>query len=134
MRAVLAFLFVLSTSPVFAQTFTASDPMTVDILRGYDLVGRATLTPDAPGDELVFRNKLWKHVVLVGVTHATKSGPNGQYQTPGLCLEPAQAFDVALVDGALVIADINGDRIDDLVLSTNGKAQALMGSGLSTCR
>lgn len=134
MRAVLAFVFVLAASPVFAQTFTASDPMTVDILRGYDLVGRATLTPDTPGDELVFRSKLWRHVVLVGVTHASKSGPNGQYPTPGLCLEPAQAFDVALVDGALVIADINGDRIDDLVVSHGGRAQALMGSGLTTCR
>jgi hypothetical protein len=134
MRAVLAFVFVLAASPVFAQSFTATDPMTVDILRGYDLAGKATLTPDTPGDELVFRNKLWKHVVLIGVAHASKSGPNGQYPTAGLCLEPAQAFDVALVDGALVIADINGDRIDDLVLSAGAKAQALMGVGLSACR
>ena len=134
MRLVIACAFVLLSSPVFAQPFAASDPLTVDILRGYDLVGRVTLTPDTPGDELVFRNKLWKHVVLVGVAHAEKSGPNGQYPTPGLCLEPAQAFDVALVDGALVIADINGDRMDDLVLSVGGRAQALMGTGLTSCR
>jgi hypothetical protein len=134
MRAVLAFVFVLAASPSFAQSFTATDPMTVDILRGYDLIGKATLTPDTPGDELVFRNKLWRHVVLVGVAHGSKSGPHGQYPTPGLCLESAQTFDVAMADGTLVIADINGDRIDDLVLSAAGKAQALMGVGLSACR
>jgi len=134
MRALLSFVFVLAASPAFAQTFVATDPMTVDILRGYDLVGRATLTPDTPGDELVFRHKLWRHVVLIGVAHATKSGPNGQYPTPGLCLEPAQAFSEALVEGTLVIADINGDRMDDLVMSLGGKAQALMAAGLSTCR
>lgn len=115
-----------------AQGLTPSAAISVDILRGYELVGPITLTPETPGDELLFRNRIWRHVVVVAVPHASKSGVGGLVNAPGLCIEPAQAF--AFFEPDIAIADVNGDRIDDVIGVKDGQAQVLIGSPLTACR
>jgi hypothetical protein len=132
MRTVLAAAFVLVASTASAQALQPFSPISVDILRGYELVGPITLTPETPGDELLFRNKYWRHVVVVAVPHATKSGVGGLIPAPGLCIEPAQAF--AFFDPQITIADVNGDGLHDVIGIADGKVQPLMGSRLTQCR
>lgn len=131
--ACLLALFV--AAPVSAQTFQPTAPLALDLLRGWALVGRITLTPDTPGDELLFRFGPWGNVVLVAVPHATKSGPLGVWPGPGVCLEAFQAFDdVAMHEGRITIADVNHDGIDDIIGTSGETVQVLYGIGLSACR
>lgn len=132
-RATMAVVMVFGmATAAAAQGLTPSAAISVDILRGYELVGPITLTPNTPGDELLFRNKLWRHVVVVAVPHPSKSGVGGLVNAPGLCIEPAQAF--AFFEPDLTVADINGDRIGDVVGVKDGQAQVLIGSPLTACR
>jgi len=116
-----------------AQTFAPQAPITLDILAGYEPVAKIQASPTRPGDDVLYRNKVWRHVVLVVVpAHPTKHGPNGQYAGPGVCLESAQAF--AIFDPVITIADLTGDGIDDAVGTAGGQTQVLTGLGVSACR
>lgn len=133
MRVVTFALVLALAVPVTAQTLAPQAPAPIDVLSQADLVGPITLTPEKPGDELLFRNKVWRHVVFVAVLHPTKSGPLGVYPVPGLCVEAAQAF--ASADVAVTIADVDGDGKQDVIgTSATGMAQVLKGIGLSACR
>lgn len=133
MRALTLTLALLSAAPATAQTFATGTPVTLDVIGQADIVGAITLTPGVPGDELLFRNKVWRHVVFVAVLHPSKSGPLGAFPQPGLCLEPAQAF--TAVDVALTIADVDADGVDDVVgTSPTGSVQVLKGIRLTVCR
>lgn len=131
--ATFALVLSLFAVPLRAQTFQPTLPVTVDVLTGWALVGPITLTPETPGDELLFQGKLWRNLVVVAVLHPTKSGPMGVNPVPGVCVESALGF--ASPDVALTIADIDGDGKQDVIgTSPNGVAQVLKGIGLSACR
>lgn len=133
MLRTLTLTFLLAGAAADAQTLAPQAVLPIDVLAGADLVGPITLTPERPGDELLFRSKLWRNVVFVAVPHPTKSGPLGVYPVPGLCVESAQAF--ALADVAIAVADVDGDGTQDVIgTSPNGVAQVLKGIGLSACR
>jgi len=133
MRVLTFALLLVAAAAADAQTLAPQAATPIDVLAGADLVGPITLTPEKPGDELLFRSKLWRNVVFVAVPHPTKSGPLGVYPVPGLCVEASQAF--AQPDVALVIADTDGDGKADVIgTSPNGVAQVLKGIGLSACR
>lgn len=133
MRSLTFAAVIASAALASAQTFQAQPPAIIDVVGQAELVGPITLTPDVPGDELLFRNRVWRHVVFVVVPHPAKSGVLGVYQTPGLCIESAQAFSEP--DVALTIADVDGDGRDDVIgTSPNGVAQVLTGMGLTACR
>lgn len=134
MRLVLALVFAFAAVPVSAQTLA---PVTADILRGYEVVGKITAAVDTPGDEILFRSILWRHVFMVGRLHPSKSGTQGIHDTPGLCLESVFALDLSMFDAAVRLLDLNGDGLDDLIATANGTAQMVMSPGplaLSACR
>lgn len=135
MRATLVALVLFAGATVQAQTFQATPPVTLDLLSGWTLVGPITLTPDTPGDELLYRFGPWGNVVIVAVPHPTKSGPFGLWPGPGVCLEAFQHFDdTAMHDGRITIADVNRDGIDDIIGTAGAVTQVLFGIGLSACR
>lgn len=130
----LAALAAALATPAQAQTFATTGPVQVDIAAANDLVGPITLTPDTPGDELLFRGRgFLAATVFVARVHPTKSGPAGVYPVPGLCFEGVQAFQW-MTPERLVITDVNGDRIDDVVGISGARVEVLMGIGLSACR
>lgn len=134
MRPILAFVFVLVSSSVSAQMLA---PVAADILNGYDVVGKITAAPDTAGDEILFRSKLWRHVLMVGRLHPSKSGTHGISNTPGLCLESVFALDLSMFDADIRAMDLNGDGLDDLVATSGGAVQLVMSPGpiaLSACR
>ena len=125
MRFILAVLALAGSFAIaHAQTFAPSVPVVVGVLQHAEPVGKIQASPGRPGDEILYRNKVWKHVVFVVV-------PN---HPTGICLESAQAF--AFFDPVITIIDVNGDGIDDAVgvSPSTGQTQVLTGLGLSACR
>lgn len=131
--ALLVLVLAAAAAPAGAQTLAPTQVVDVDVLGHATLVGAITLTPDTPGDELLFRAAApWDHVVFVAVLHPSKSGPLGAVPVAGLCVEAS----VALALGApqLTIADVDGDRIDDVLATSSGRAEVVRGIGLAACR
>mgnify|MGYP000853220935 CR=1 FL=1 len=135
MRIVLLVLVLAAAAaPAAAQTLAPTQGVVdVDVLGHATLVGPITLTPDAPGDELLFRAAApWDHVVFVAVLHPAKSGPLGAFPVAGLCVEASVAL--ALDAPQITIADVDGDRIDDVIATRGGRAEVVRGIGLAACR
>lgn len=78
------------------------------------LVGSLTLTPDTPGDELLWFNGAFGPFVIVMAPNAPRSGFNGNTPTPGICVEPS--IPLPFAPDSITITDVNGDGLSDLVL------------------
>ena len=101
---------------------------------GWELVGPITLTPETPGDELLHRLPVLRGIVIVVVPHAPVSGPLGIVPAPGSASNASPRLDAQVLDGALTIADVNGDGIDDVLATSANGVQVLAGIGLASCR
>ena len=121
-------------SAVHAQTFTASPLVTVDaIIASSDLLGPVRVSVDPPIEALLFRGRgMVASGVFVARVHPTRSGLMGIDPTPGLCVEAARFFTVPV--DTLTIADVNNDKLDDVVGRKGATVQVLYGMGLSACR
>lgn len=121
------------TLNIAGQSLVLTPVVSVDILQWAEIVGPIRLTPDTPGDEILFRTNYLNRKLIVGVVHANRSGYLGVIESPGLCLEPGGVF--ALPDLMLTIMDITGDGRDDVIgTRSDGQAQVLVGQAPIWCK
>lgn len=147
MKRFLIVLAVLIASPVFGQDQPLAPFRTVASVNLSELTHLSMITVLAkveangrPGDELLFYDANEQRWVL-GVMHASKSGPGGSVAAPGLCTEAM--FKTQTDPGlygfmSLSVLDWNGDGISDLILWSPGSgaipAEIIEGRGAQLCR